>query len=516
MVRRRASAVSNHEAPSSSADLTAAMVAPVSFLLRRPSFRHIRCYDVSMTSLDKADQIADRDLARVRHGEFWRELAETIRLAAPMALTQLSQIAMMTTDLAFIGRLGGEAVAAAALAGTVYWVSFTFGMGLMSAVAPLAAHAYGAGEVRLVRRSLRAGLWTALVVSLPIMAFSLRGEEILLALGQAPMPAHLAQQYLFGLALGVAPALWFIAVRGFMGAVNRPEPVLWITLAAIPANALLVYLLIYGHWGLPRLGLFGAGLATTLVNFLTFVAAMWFATRREPFTDYRVLTRFWRLDWSLTKQLFVIGAPISIALLLEFGLFSAAALLMGRISTTAIAAHQIALQVAAILFMIPYGISLAATVRVGHALGRNDADGVRRAGIVAMLLGIALGVILTVIEVVSRFAIARFFLGEGEANADATVELAATLLLVGATFFITDGLQTIAAGALRGMKDTGVPLLFAAISYWLIGFTLCCWLGFFTPFGAIGIWLGLSIGTLVYAMLLVFRFRLLARRLAKP
>ena len=467
-----------------------------------------------MTSLDKMDQIADRDIARAGAGHLSRELAETVRLAAPLALTQLSQLALMTTDLAFIGRLGGEALAAAALAGTVYWVSFTFGMGLMSAVAPLAAHAYGAGEARMVRRSLRAGLWMALAIALPIMAFSLRGEQILLALGQAPMPAHLAQQYLFGLAWGVAPALWFIAIRGFMGAVNRPEPVLWITLAAIPANALLVYLLLYGEWGLPRLGLFGAGLATTLVNFGTFVAGIWFAVHREPFTDYRILTRFWRLDWSLTRQLVAIGAPISIALLLEFGLFSAAALLMGRISTTAIAAHQIALQVAAILFMIPYGIGLAATVRVGHAAGRNDADGVRRAGIVAMLLGIAIGAILTIVEVVTRFAIARFFLGEGASDADATIALAATLLLIGATFFITDGLQTIAAGALRGMKDTGIPLLFAAFSYWLIGFSLCCWLGFYTSLGAVGIWIGLSIGTFVYAMLLVFRFRLLVRRLS--
>src|ERR1700757_2919558 len=323
------------------------------------------------------------------------ELAETARVAPPMALTELSQIAMMTTDLAFIGRLGGEAVAAAALAGTVYWVSFTFGMGLMSAVAPLASHAYGAGEVRLGRRSLRAGLWTALVVSLPIMGFSLRGEQILLALGQAPMPAHLAQQSLFGLAWGVAPALWFIAIRGFMGAVNRPEPVLWITLAAIPANAALVYLLIYGEFGFPRLGLFGAGLATTSVNFATFLAGLWFSARRAPFADYRVLTRFWRIDWSLMRQLVVIGAPISIAFLLEYGLFTAASLLMGLISTTALAAHQIALQVAAILFMIPYGISMAATIRVGHAVGRADAPGVKRAGHVAMLIGIAIGAILT-------------------------------------------------------------------------------------------------------------------------
>ena len=468
-----------------------------------------------MTSIDKADRVSDQDAARSKRGDLSREFAETVRLAAPMALTQLSQLAMMTTDLAFIGRLGSEAVAAAALAGTVYWVSFTFGMGLMSAVAPLAAQAFGAGEASLVRRSLRTGLWAALLIALPIMLFSLRGEQILLSLGQAAVPAHLAQQYLFGLAWGVAPALWFIAIRGFMGAVNRPEPVLWIMLAAIPANALLVYPLIYGEWGLPRLGLFGAGLATTSVNFATVLAGMWFAVHREPFADYRVLTRFWRLDWGLMRQLVAIGAPISIALLLEFGLFSAAALLMGRISTTAIAAHQIALQVAALLFMVPYGIGLAATVRVGHAVGRNDTAGVWRAGIVAMLLGVGLGIILTMIEIVSRFAIARFFLGEGLTNADATIELAATLLLVGATFFITDGQQTIAAGALRGMKDTRVPLLFAAISYWLIGFTLCCWLGFFTPLGAVGVWIGLSIGTFVYAVLLIFRFRLLSRRLAE-
>ncbi len=464
-----------------------------------------------MTVFDKTERAGAVAPASANH--LAAELAETLRLAAPMALTQLGQIAMMTTDLAFIGRLGGEAVAAAALAGTVYWISFTFGMGLMSAVAPLAAQAFGAGNARMVRRSLRAGLWAALLISLPIMAFPLRGEQILLSLGQAEIPAHLAQQYLFGLAWGVAPALWFIALRGFMGAVNKPEPVLWITLAAIPANALLAYLLIYGEFGLPRLGLFGAGLATTLVNVSTFVAGMWFATRRKPFADYHVLTRLWRIDWDLMRQLIAIGAPISIATLMEYGLFSAAALLMGRISTTAIAAHQIALQVTAILFMIPYGISMAATVRVGHAVGRNDAAGVRRAGHVAMLIGIVMAAILTLVVIATRFGIARLFLGEGLTNADVTIELAATLLLIGATFFVTDGLQTIAAGALRGMKDTRVPLLFAAIGYWGIGFTVACWLGFRTQLGPVGVWIGLSAGTAVFAALLLMRFQLLVRRL---
>ena len=466
-----------------------------------------------MTSLDKIDlsQIAPPEAATARGRVLAVELAETLKLAVPIALTQLGQIAMMTTDIALIGRLGSEAVAAASLAHTVYFVSFTFGMGLISAVAPLAAQAFGARKAHPVRRSLRVGLWAALFVSLPMMALSFRGEQILLALGQAPVAAGLAQHYLMGLTWSILPALWFLAIRGFMSAVNRPEPILWITLAAIPANALLVYLLLYGGWGLPQLGLFGAGLATSIVNFGTFLAGLWFAARRRPFRKYHVLGHIWRIDWGLMRQLIVIGAPISIAFLLEYGLFGAAGLLMGLISMTALAAHQIALQVAAILFMVPFGIGMAATVRVGHAIGRKDASAVRRAGFVAMLLGIALTAALTLAVVISRFGIATIFLGE---TADPTAVLSATLLLVGATFFVADGIQTIAAGSLRGMNDTRLPLLFAILSYWMFGFPCACWLGFWTSLGAVGVWIGLSVGTAAYATLLLLRFHLLARKLA--
>jgi MATE family multidrug resistance protein len=213
--------------------------------------------------------------------------------------------------------------------------------------------------------------------------------------------------------------------------------------------------------------------------------------------------------------LLVVGAPISISFLLEYGLFGAAALLMGLISTTALAAHQIALQITAILFMVPFGISQAATVRVGHAVGRNDPDGVKGAGLVATLLGIALVAALTVAVIAGRFEIAHLFFGEAAASAGDAVALTATLLLVGATFFVADGVQSIAAGALRGMNDTRVPLLFAAFSYWLIGFPLACALAFHTPLGAVGVWIGLSVGTAVYATLLVLRFRLLANKLKK-
>jgi MATE family multidrug resistance protein len=443
------------------------------------------------------------------------ELADTLKLAVPIALTQLGQIAMMTTDLALIGRLGDEAVAAAALAHTVFFVAFTFGMGMVSAVAPLAAQAVGSRNPRMVRRALRVGLWAALLISLPMMLLPQYGEQILLTLGQAPATAHLAQKYLLGLTWGLTPGLWFLAIRGFMGAVNRPEPGLWITLAAIPANAVLVYLLIHGEWGLPRLELFGAGLATTIVNFGMFLAGLWFAWRRRPFKKYQVLGRIWRIDWTLMRQLLVIGAPISMSFLLEYGLFAAAGLLMGLISTTALAAHQIALQIAAILFMVPFGIGMAATVRVGHAVGRGDAPAVRRAGFVATCLGVVFMSAMTLAVILGRFAIARFFFGEAVESGGAVIDLTAVLLMVGATFFVADGIQTVAAGALRGMNDTRIPLLFAAISYWLIGFPAAWGLAFRADLGAIGVWIGLSCGTAVYAVLLISRFRRLAGHLER-
>jgi MATE family multidrug resistance protein len=223
-----------------------------------------------------------------------------------------------------------------------------------------------------------------------------------------------------------------------------------------------------------------------------------------------VLGHFWRTDWQLMRKLVIIGAPISISFLLEYGLFGAAGLLMGVISTTALAAHQIALQVAAILYMVPFGISMAATVRVGHAVGRGDAGGVRRAGYIATWLGIVLAAILTLAVIISRFGIAEVFLGE---STDATAELSATLLLVGSTLFIADAIQTIAAGALRGMNDTRIPLLFAVLSYWLIGFACACWLGFWTSWGAVGVWIGLSVGTAIFAILLLLRFRALTSKL---
>jgi MATE family multidrug resistance protein len=443
----------------------------------------------------------------------WRiELRATVKLALPIALTQLGQVAMMTSDLMLIGRLGDVAIAGAALAHIILFAGFMLGMGLMSAVSPLAAQAYGAREPRMVRRSLRVGLWAAVMVGAPMTAAMFFGDHFLLALGQNEEAARLAGQYLMGLGWCLIPGWWFIALRGFMGAVNRPEPALWITLVAIPANLLLAYALIYGEFGMPRFEMLGAGIATTVVNIGMCAAALWIAYTQRPFRKYQVLGHFWRMDWPLTGRLLLIGGPIAGAFLLEYGLFAAAAILMGWISTVALAAHQIALQVASILFMAPFGISMAATVRVGHAVGRRDPIETRRAGFAAIALGAAFMATMVVLILMTRHLLPLAFLDGGRADADATLALAATLLASGATFFIADGVQTIAAGALRGLNDTRVPLLFATLSFWVVGFGTSYTLAFPAGLEAVGIWIGFTVGLVLYALLLVWRFNALTTR----
>lgn len=447
---------------------------------------------------------------------FVMEFVEVTKLSLPIVFAQVGQITMMTTNLAFIGQLGPEAIAAAAMAERIFLLSFTFGAGLLAAIVPLSAQAFGANNLTIVRGTLRMGLWAGLVLSFPFLVLALLGEQILLTLGQEPTSAPVAQQYLLVLTWGVAPALWFLALRNFMSAVGRPEPVLWITIAAIPLNAVLVYLMIAGKCGLPRLELFGAGLATTVVNCATFLAGSWFVAVHRSFRNYHVFARLWKFDWHLMRQLIVVGLPISMSYLISYGLSLGASLLAGLISTRALAAHQIAFHIATILSMIPFGVSMAAAVRIAHAVSRDDVPGIKRAGVAAMVFGVGITTILMVLVITARSEIADSFLGRLGSDTDATAELAAELLLVGGGFFIVDAIQSIAAGSLAGLKDTRVPLLFAGIAYWLVGFFLSYLLSLKLGLGAIGIWIGLSIGKALYAILLVLRFLLLTSKRNMP
>jgi MATE family multidrug resistance protein len=340
--------------------------------------------------------------------------------------------------------------------------------------------------------------------------WQLNASMFLVWLGQSVEAATLTARYLDGVAWSMVPACWFIGLRSFMSSVDQPQPAFWITLAAIPANGLLAYALIHGVAGLPELDLLGAGLATTIIDLLMCVAGGWVILSRKPFRKYQMLGGFWRPDLKLLRKLMVLGLPISATYLLEYSLFGFAAVMMGWISTTALVGHQIALQVASIVFMVPLGISLAATVRVGQSAGRRDPVGARRAGLAAIFLGVMFMSTAALVTWLFRHEIPLLFLGNG---ADArTIALAASLLMLGATFFIADGVQTIAIGALRGINDTRIPLLFSIISFWLIGFTAAYILAFKLGFGAEGIWIGLSISVTVYGVLLISRLLILLHR----
>lgn len=441
----------------------------------------------------------------------WREeFSATISLAIPIALTQLGQVAMMTSDLALIGRLGDAAVGGAALGHAVMFSAFMLCLGLANAVAPLASQAVGARNPRRVRSAVHVGLYAVALMGVPLIAVQLHSFDALIWLGQTPETATLAVRYLKGIAWSMVPACWFIVMRNFMSAVGRPEPGLWITLAAIPANGFLAYVLIHGEFGLPRLDLLGAGTATAIISVAMCVASAWVCLTRRPFRQYRLLGEIWRVDWALLGKLMIIGLPISGAFLLEYSLFAAAAVMAGWIGTVALVGHQIALQVAAIAFMVPLGIGIAATVRVGHAAGRRDAAGARRAGLSAIVLGVVFMTAMALMVTMFRGEIPLLFLGTAADPSTAT--LAAQLLALGATFFVADGVQTIAAGGLRGINDTRVPLLFAGASFWVIGFIAAYVLAFHFGMGARGIWIGLSLGVTTYGILLIWRMMILLRR----
>lgn len=439
------------------------------------------------------------------------EVRATLALGWPIALTQVGQVAMLTTDLALIGRLGDAALAGAALGHIVQFAAFMLGLGLAAAVAPLAAQAVGARDPRMVRRAFRVGLWAIALLGVPLTLALLVGEPVLTLLGQPAEASALAGRYLAGMAWSLVPAWAFVVLRNVMGALGRPEPALWIMLAAIPINGLLAWLLVFGGGPVPALGIVGAGIATSIVNALMCIAGLAAVSVMRPYRKYRLLGRIWRPDWPLLATLVRLGLPITGAFMMEYGLFAGAGLMAGIIGKSALAAHQIALQVASILFMVPMGLAQAATVRVGHAVGRRDMAGARRAGFAALLVAAVFMGLCGLATILFRGTIPVVFLDVAAVENRETVLLAATLLVIGASFAVADGVQVVGAGALRGLGDTRVPMQHAAVSFWGIGFPVALGLGFPAGLGVAGIWSGLTAGLVFYAVLLAWRFERLTR-----
>ncbi|WP_138286485.1 MATE family efflux transporter [Peteryoungia desertarenae] len=444
-------------------------------------------------------------------GSWVSHIRATLSLGIPLIGAQLAQLGIHTTDVIIVGQLGAVQLAAMVLAGQFFFTIFVFGSGFSIAVIPMVAQAYGRGDAVSVRRSIRMGMWVAILYTLVMSPLFFNAESILLALGQKPEVAALTAHYVMISQFGLLPALLFAVLRALVSATGRAQIVLYITLGILVLNAVLAYALVLGHFGLPRMGMTGAAIVAVIVQWVSFIAMVAYIQTCEETKSYELFVRFWRPDWQAFREVVQLGLPISITVLAEVSLFSAASLLMGRIGTIELAAHGIALQLASIAFMIPLGLSQAATVRVGLAHGRGNYPELVRASIT--VLGIASVLSLTggILFLTIPLQLSSAFINETTPDAAAVLAYAVPLVAVAGIFQLVDGLQAIAAGLLRGLKDARVPMFMALIAYWPIGFFLAWLLAFPLGVGGIGIWIGFLMGLGSAAVMLCGRFYLKVR-----
>ena len=437
---------------------------------------------------------------------FGKEVRQTLALAGPLILAQLAHMSMSFVDTIMVGRLGSQELAGVALGSAVYFPVILISLGILMAVSPMVSHSYGAGDQIAIGRSVRQGLWLGTLLTIPTCLVIWNAGSLLTWMGQEERTVLLAEEYLYAMIWGVAPHLWFGALRYFMEGLSRPRVVMMITSGAVILNVSANYVLMYGKLGFPALGLAGCGWASTLVFWSMFLVLVCVIGNSQALRSYGVFSRLGKPDRHSISEIFRIGWPIGVMLGFEVGLFSSTALLMGLFGTTVLAAHQIALQCAAYAFMVPLGLSMAVTVRVGQATGRRDLQGARRAGYVGMWLGASFMMISAICFWAFPMSIISLFL-DVESGLNTEVVLKATVLLsIAAVFQIFDGLQVTAAGALRGLKDTRMPMLLAVISYWFVGLTSGYVLGFQLDFEGAGLWWGLVLGLTTAALLLSWRF----------
>ncbi|BBK33182.1 MATE family efflux transporter [Allostella humosa] len=437
-----------------------------------------------------------------------REAVATLALAWPLILTNLSQAALNAINLVYIGTLGPDQLAAAAMATSLYHAVMIFCMGLVSATMPMLATILGRGRhvVREVRRTVRQGLWSAVLICLPVWLLLWQAEPILIAFGQRPDLAAVAGGYMHSLQWALLPYLGYLVLRSLLATMQRPRWTLLVAAFAILANAGAGWALIFGRLGLPAMGLTGAGISTTCSSLVLFAGMAIVLTRHPAFRRYRIFGRFWRPDWPRLRQMWRLGIPMAITFALETSIFYAAAMMMGRIGADALAAHAIAIQIVSLVFMVPLGLGQVATIRVGRARGAGDAAAVGRAGWCALAIAGAFMCTSALAMTLMPGPLVGLFLDRARPENAAAVALAILLLGYSALFMIADGGQAVCAGMLRGLHDTRVPMILAAIGYWGLGLPFGILLTFPLGLGPVGVWIGLTAGLAAVAMPMLVRW----------
>jgi MATE family multidrug resistance protein len=441
-------------------------------------------------------------------------LRATLGLGLPLIGSMLAQIAITLTDTVMMGWYGVEELAAVALGGSYFHVILILGMGFGLAVMPLVAAAAANDDRRQVRRVTRMGLWIGLGFSAAVLPLFVFSGPILLSLGQAPEVARLTEIYLGIAGWGIAPAVLMTVLRSHLSALDHARIVLWATLAGVVLNAGLNWVLIFGNLGAPELGVAGAAWASLATHALILAVLALYAALKSDLRQDTLFARFYRPDWEAMAQVFRLGWPIALTLLSESGLFMATMIMLGWLGPNPLAAHGIALQICSATFMVHIGLSQAATVRAGRAWGVGDTANLRLAGFAALILSGAMVALTIAGFVLIPEALIGLFLDPADPLRPQIIALGTSLLLVAALFQLADAGQVMALGLLRGVQDTRVPMIYALISYWLLGLPAAWVLGFPLGFEGPGIWAGLVVGLAFAAVLMMTRFwRGPARRL---
>jgi multidrug resistance protein, MATE family len=434
------------------------------------------------------------------------EIREFLKLAVPLASAQVAQSATGFADTVMMGRMGADVLAAGGLAAIIFLSIMTATSGVVMGVSPLIAEAFGAGQKTRIQHIARQGLWLAFLVSMPMMLLTGHLDTWMNHAGQTETTVKLANTYLDIMLWGLFPAVGFAALRATVSALSQARPVMIIVVIGTAFNITWNYILGFGKFGFPQLGLAGLALASALSLWGMFLALALYVLIHPKLKDYRIFQELHRIRPRILWELIWVGVPIGMFSGLEVGFFMVITFWMGTLGTEALAAHQIVFQTIVVVFMIPLGISYATTVRVGQWLGRRDVMGIQQAAWVSMSISTCLMVSASTIFLLFPKQIVGIYLDVQNPDNAAIINLALPLLIVAAIAQVLDGFQKAVYGSLQGLQDTQVPMMLNVLGYWGVGLSLGYGLGFRLGLGSMGLWMGQSMAIAVVAGLFIWRF----------
>lgn len=427
-----------------------------------------------------------------------------LSLGLPLVGGHLAQFSIHVTDTLMLGWYSVEALAAVVLGGSFFSTLLLVGFGFGWAVMPVISAYAATGQDAQVRRVTRMGMWLSFIFAALVMPLFWYSESLLLGMGQNPEISASAADYLRIAGWGLFPALQVGVLRAYLAGLEKIRAVFWITVVTAFLNAGLNYALIFGNFGMPELGVKGAAIGSITVQFAGLVAVAIYVGIATP--EHAIFQRFWRPDWEAFGQVFNLGWPIGLTSLAETGLFTATSIMMGWVGTLQLAAHGIAIQLISAIFMLHVGIANVATIRAGKAFGRRDAVDLRGGAKVSLAMALVVAFVTVLFFLLMPEFLLGLFIDPADPARGQVIAAGVGLLMVAALFQVADAGQVVTLGLLRGVQQTRAPMIYAAISYWLVGIPVSYVLGFTFDMGGVGIWLGLVFGLSIAWVTMSVRF----------